>query len=195
MKKTLLLITLIFVSLTNILAQSDSTKWIATVQFGLISEMPQNGSFVSFDVEKKLKKKGYSIGLSFLKGETNHLLDDKSAALLKSNNKIRPYIFEIISFSFNKEIEISKKSNIVFGLGLSNIAIQRTDAVAEQYGANTYYRYSSYTTSDMGVLANLQYSYQIRKNIGLGVQIKTLHSTIEFLEAIMIAPTLRFKIY
>ncbi len=195
MKKTLFIVTLLFVIYTDILAQSDSTKWIATVQFGLISEMPQNGSFVSFDVEKKLKKKGYSIGLSFLKGETNHLLDDKSAALLKSNNKIRPYIFEIISFSFNKEIEISKKSNIVFGLGLSNIAIQRTDAVAEQYGANTYYRYSSYTTSDMGVLANLQYSYQIRKNIGIGIQIKTLHSTIEFIEAIMIAPTLRFKVY
>lgn len=195
MKKTLLLITLIFVSLTNILAQADSTKWIATVQFGLISEMPQNGSFVSFDIEKKLKKKGYSIGFSFLKGKTIHQLDEKSAMLFGGRMKDCPTDFEVITFGFNKEINISKKNNLILGFGLSSISIQETFARAEQFGQNKYYNYYSTYNYDLGVLANLQYSYQIRKNIGIGIQLKTLHSTIRYLEAIMIAPTLRFKIY
>jgi len=195
MKKALFLFILIFVSLTNIFAQSDSAKWIATVQYGFISEMPQHGSFVSFEIEKKLKKKGYSIGLSFLKGKTIHQLDENSAMLFGGRMKDCPTDFEVVTFCFNKEINISKKNSFILGFGLSSISIQKTYARAEQYGQNKYYNYYSTYNFDLGVLANFQYSYQIRKNIGLGIQLKTLHSTMTFLEAIMIAPTLRFKIY
>ena len=224
MKKYFILIAIFFVFHSSISAQSDTAKWTVSVQYGYMGELIEalypgfntwlslppnftsvqsninpasygkirNGSFVSFDIEKKMKKKGFSLGLSFVRGQVSYKINDEER-LFWDKDAIENY--EIISLFFNKEVALSKKHSLIFGFGLSNISVQQITVDESQFGSTTYVEYRNYSNSDLGFMLNLQYLYQIRKNLSFGLQIKSLHSTIFFWQAIMIAPTLRFKVY
>lgn len=223
--KKFLIITSVFLALqTTIFAQSDTAKWLVSVQYGYMGELTEyldpgfntwlypppdftpiqsninpasygkvrNGSFLSFDIEKKLKKKGFSLGLGFVRGQVSYKMNDEDR-LFWDKDAIENY--KVITLFFNKEIIINKKNCVVFGFGISTLNFQRISIDEIGLGSAKNIEYRTYSSTDLGFMLNLQYLYQLHKNLSFGVQIKSLHSTINFWEAVMIAPTLRFKVY
>jgi hypothetical protein len=213
MKKIIFMLAINLIAALNIYAQHDFAKYFTSVQYGYMAEFcpyynksdVSHGKFLSFEVEwnkkrrnddfeKKTKKKDLSVGFSFTKGTTNRLIPIQGY-----QTQLTPTNFDILGIVVNKEVRRGDKSSIILGIGLSYLLIQETHTelfVDQIYGGIKSTSYNSYINDDIGLILSFKYLYELNRNVELGIQIKSLHSSSTSpIKALMIAPTLRFKIY